>query len=477
MLLLNQALLIGFRASLLSLAMLGFSLAGEFSKPTNTVGDANCFGELQFTSHIGAIELSRGEVYDFYYQYSSYSGQDSAHFGRGFFVPLLEATLIDHDYFLEFTTMGGATRYAYRLPADPDTYLSLNGQQTVKKLGDDSYHRITEEGFEFQYRLGKLTEMQTPKGTKISFTYDGDYCKEVRSSTGGVVTTLFQVSENETIFTTARGRYKLTYQSHPDSDDPEYKAAGLPPLRTLKSIDWPNGNQTSFAYPESETSGQVVMEMSYGGATMECVWNRGTGGLIRADGVTYHISPLSRHVDYGAERTETGAYSIRRTFSDGSWNNFLQDEDGGFSEYQSSNGEHLRTHYINARGKLFNFVRKRERILPNETPVTFYEAFYDTEGKLIREVKEGVVTWYLRKGGIPSSVVQPKDNFVQLDDKGRVTRARFGEETRTVRWMADGSNRVLSEYSWGEIALRYWDSKGNSIPFPPQEKFEESRSF
>ncbi|MDF1852257.1 MAG: hypothetical protein P1U85_15565 [Verrucomicrobiales bacterium] len=451
--------------------------AGEFSKPTNTVGDANCFGELQFTSHVGAIEFSRNEVYDFYYQYSSHSGHDSVHFGKGFFVPLLEATLIDHDYFLEVTTMGGATVYVYRLPADPDTYSSLNGRHTVFKLGDDSYRRTTEDGFEFHYRLGKLIRMQTPKGTDVLFTYDGEYCKEVRSSTGAIVCTLTKTNETSALFSTARGRYELAFQDHPSSNDPEYKAAGLPPLPTLKSIRWPNGEETAFSYPMDENSSEIVMHMSYADQTMECAWSRNSGRLIRADGVSYEISPLSRHVDYEAERIQTGVYSIRRDFPDGSWKNFRHDEDGGFSEYEDSDGEHIRTHFINTRGKVFNFVRKRERIFPEEAPETFYEAFYDTEGNLIREINDDTVTWYLRPGGVPDTVVQPGDNFMQLDEEGRVVRARLGDETRTVQWLANGSSRVLSRYTWGEVALHYWDSNGNPLPFPSQEKFEERRSF
>lgn len=450
--------------------------AGEFSKPTNTVGDANCFGELQFTSHLGAIELSRDEVYDFYYQYSSHPGHDSVHFGKGFFVPLLEASLIDHDYFLELTTMGGATIYVYRLPEDPDKYTSLNGQNIVYKLGDDSYRRENEEGFRFHYRLGKLTQMETPKGTRIEFTYEDDFCREVRSSTGAVVCSLAKLSANHSVFTTARGRYELTFQNHPASNDEEYLSAGLPPLPTLAKVGWPDGNETTFVYPETKGSDAMVMQMAYGGQMMEAVWERHSGRLVRCDGVDYEISALSRQVDYEAERTRTGVYSIRRSFPDGSWKEFLHDEDAGFSDDSDSEGEKIRTHYINTRGKVFNFVRRKERLFADKPPETFYEAFYDTDGNLIREVNAGVVTWYLREGGIPESAVREGDDFVRLDGDGKVTHSRRGEESRRIRWFADGSSRIVSEYSWGEMALRYLDPNGNSIPFPADEKFEERNS-
>ena len=460
---------------------LSSALAGEFSKPNDTIGYASCFGDLRFTSHLGAVELSRGEIYDFYYQYSSWSEFDSPHLGKGFFVPVLESVLIDHDYFLESTTLGGSTIYMYRTPGSPDEYISLNGKNKAKKLGDDSYVRETADGFRLEYRLGKLVRVGTPGGTTLTFDYDGDFCNAVRSSTGSVVCSLTKLSETKGVFTTARGRHELEFQIHPATTDAEVQPVGVPPSHTLKSIGWPNEAKSLFEYIDLRDEGELKLRMSYEGQGMEFHWDKHTGNIISADDVRYDVSPLRREIDYEAERGETGTYSITRHFPDGTTERFFHDEDAGYSDVEKSSGEKIRTHFINTRGPFFNLVRKKERINyrdGEEKPDVFYEAFYDTKGDLLREVFDGKVTWHLRpEGGISENTVKDDDNFVRYDDKGRIVLSRFNDGTTQTKWMANGVSRVVSKYSWGEVYLRYFGPNGNPIPIPESEKFQERNSL
>ena len=457
------------------LLIVNFAWSGEFSKPTNTVGDANCFGELQFTSHLGSVQLSRSEIYSFYYTYSSDPEMESPHLGKGFFVPMLEAVLIDHDYFLEATTMGGATIYMYRLPADPDRFVSLNGKFRAQKLGDNRYIRETEEGFKFEYRLGKLIKAQTPSGVGLTFEYDGDICGAIRASTGGTVMTFSKRSDSAAVFTSVQGRYPLTLQVHPASRN---LPPNQPPYHTLKRIAWPDEATTLFDYAESENGNDIIMTMSYESQSAKYVFNRQTGEVSYADGARYDVTPLRKQVDYEKERRKAGAYSIRRTFEDGNWKRFHHDEDAGYSDSESSNGPTIRTHYINTRGPVFNLVRKREELIPeSDKPKLLYEAFYDPEGNLLREVSEGKVTWYLREGGLSKSVVKDGDNVVQFNSKGRVFFSRWHGSTFHTSWFPDGSHRVVSRYPWGEIMLRHYDSNGNGKPMPADEKFAERNSF
>lgn len=450
--------------------------AGEFFKRSGLVGDANCFGEFEFTSHLGVIELSRSERYDFYYVYSSEPTRHSPHLGRGFFVPMLEAVLIDRDYFLEATTMGGNTIYLYRLPAEPDRYVSLNGKNSVQKLGEGIFRRTTADGFEFHYRLGRLQRMITPKKTELTFRYDGEFCEEIRSSTGGLVCAFKRKGEREFVFSSASGNYGLELKEYPA--DPEEDALGLEVL-SLGRIGWPDGKQTLFDYSRSDEE-DLRLLMSYEDDQMLAEWRRFDGRVLRVDGVRYEVSPLSREIDYEAERTETGTYSIRRVYEDDSWDLFFHDEDAGYSETTGSDGSASRTHFINTRGPVFNLVRKRERRIPGEAGDSWevvYEAFYDSRGGLLREVEGDVVTWHLRTDGLPGSVVGPADNYLRYDERQRVVESRVGKNLRSIRWMHDGTRRVLSQFEWGELHLAWFDPYGNSIPMPPNETFPERKKW
>lgn len=455
--------------------------AGELSRASNVVGDANCFGELQFTSHLGSVGLSNGERTQLYYQYSSFREYESPHLGRGFFVPLLEATLIDHDYFLEATTLGGGKVFLYRLPANPKRFVSLNGANHVEKRGDDQFIRKTEDGFELKYRAGKLLEVKTPAGARLVYDYEGDVCKSIRSSSGAMVCTFTRAGADRAVLATDRGKFGLTFQKHPDSYDSDYRPEGTPAIMTLASAIWPDRKVTTFAYPESAESELQLMKMEYDGISMEAAWEKENGFLLRCDGVDYEILSLYRDVDYEAEKRSTGSYSIKRTFEDGDWSSYFHDEDGGYSEYRDSDGAASRTHYINTRGPTFNLVRKRENINGGkwepETAEVVYEAFYDIDGDLLREIQAGRATWHIREGGLPFSVVKEGDNFIRYDTKSRVNVSRFDGIISQTKWNSDSSRRVVSKYPWGEVFLRFFDKDGNFAPMPASEKFPERSSL
>ncbi len=467
----------------LAFANPGWLSAGEFSKPNDTIGYANCYGNLKFSGHLGVVEFSRDESYNFYFQYSSYSDYESPFLGKGFFVPMLEASLIDHDYYLEATTMGGSTVYMYRLPAEPDRYVSLNGKNSVRKLGGDKYIRETQEGFKMEYHEGRLNRMKSPKGIQLILEYEGDLCKTIRTSSGAVVCSINKTSDTKSIFTTARGRYELEFQVHPISNDTALHPASLPPLYTLKTIAWPNGAETQLNYSDIPGSDDIKMQMRYQDDIMDFIWNKQTQQLISADKVNYRISPLQRSSDVESkrrERTVTGIYSVTQSFENGSWELFTHDEDAGYSDVEKSNGEIIRTYYINTRGPVFNLVSKRERIrrgVSGNSSEVFYEAFYDAEGNLLRQVREGGVTWHLRKGGIPQSLVKDKDDMVRYDEKGRVVASRYDGSVTRIQWLKNNVSRVVSRHPWGEINLRYYDRFGEKMPFPKVEKFEERKTF
>jgi len=366
--------------------------------------------------------------------------------------------------------LGGRKIYLYRLPAEPDRYVSLNGKNWARKLGDGIFVREDEDGFSLEYRLGRLTKARTPKGSVLTFVYDGEFCREIRSSTGAPVCVMSILSETTRRFVSARGTYGLVMQEHPGSIE------GVPSY-TLASIQWPSKETTRFDYSQSDDD-VINLRMSYEEDSMEFLWERGSDRLKKADEVNYRIAPLTRDFDYNAERASTGVYTIRREFTDGTWEEFLHDEDAGFSDTIKSNGETLRTRYINTRGPVYNLVRKRERLLPDtKEPEVFYEAFYDAKGNLLREVRDDRVLWHIRKGGIPESVVKKDDDVLRYDSSGRVDFSRKAGTTIRTSWRANGSRRELSTHPWGELHLRWLDASGNPMKIPVSDKFPERAKF
>ena len=129
---------------------------------------------------------------------------------------------------------------------------------------------------------------------------------------------------------------------------------------------------------------------------------------------------------------------------------------------------------------MFNLVSKRELIRNNRTGSSakvFYEAFYDAEGNLLRQVRDEKITWHLRKGGVPESLVNKKDNMVRYDQKDRVIESRLDDSITKILWLKNDASRVVSRHPWGEINLRYYDQYGNSLPIPTADKFKEKQSF
>ena len=449
-------------------------------KPTNTVGFANCFGNLQFTGHFGTIRLSADETYDFYYQYSSWGGAKSPLLGQNFFVPLLESTLIDHDYFLEVTTLGGATNFLYRLPAEPTTYLSYDGKSQAKRLSLDRFIRTSRDGFQLEYEGGRLMKFKTPKDTLVRLTYGKNGCESVRGSGGSLVVGVTRISETHVRISTHSGHYNIqlqVYQAGPNPTMAELGRGPGPTPRTVKTVVWPDGAHTEFAYdPKDEQF--MKMRMSYAGSGVDFTWSKHDESIRSAGAVDYVVDGLSREWDPAQEVIRAGSYSIQRLYPDGSWKRFSQNEDTGLVEEESSESLPVRTYWIKNRGPTYNYVKKRERLKEDSDEFeTFYRAFYDTSGNLLRQISEGRLIHHLRPDSEnPSFELGEDEDFYHYDAEGRVDHSRIeGRETHR-RFLNNGVRREVTHYPWGETTLHYYSAVGKALPLPAKDNFPEAGS-
>jgi hypothetical protein len=196
--------------------------------------------------------------------------------------------------------------------------------------------------------------------------------------------------------------------------------------------------------------------------------------IIQAGGIRYSTFPLARESDVDGEHLESGVCEITRRFPDGTSCFMREDEDKGLVEEQERDGTMLRTHRITARGPTYNRVRRIERRArggsrwkPGDWE-TVYEAYYDTRGRLIRDVRERVVTYHLHPGmQMPQGVLKPGDNARQYDDAGRVIFELVGGERRAVIYLPSGGRKVTVTRSSGETETVMYDAHGARLGTAP----------
>lgn len=463
--------------------------SGEFSRPSNTIGFANCYGELQFATELGELRLSQSEGYPFAVIYSSWEEAWSPVLGRGFWIPVLEGYCIDHDYFLEMTTLGGARLFLYQIAQSPDDYVSLDGRQRAKRLGDASFARRSFDGFSVTYQDGDLVEFNSPSGARVAVESKDGVPRTLRSSAGGTTIAISSGGKNRLKITTHQGAFlvdlvDLDLRSDEEKDrEAEPNRAADP---SVKSITWPDGKRTTFDY---ETPGPgrfwVSMTMAYEGDSMEFKWLPGSGTIIEADLVSYRVASISRHVDTTSERIRAGTWTVTRTFPDGSWRSYTHDEERGIIEEEVSNREITRTHLVTSRGPAYYRVKKQERALPREAsrsvfggagdPMeTTYRAFYDDKGRLLREIDhDKTALYFYHDSELDPSLAASADRVYRYDDRERlIYRDDEGVKTK-LQHLGNGASREVTWYPWGEVMLRYFAANGDPLPLPSNDGFPE----
>ena len=76
---------------------------------------------------------------------------------------------------------------------------------------------------------------------------------------------------------------------------------------------------------------------------------------------------------------------------------------------------------------VFNYIKKRERRNADSDEFeTFYRAFYDSDGNLLRQIREGRIVHHIRHGvEIPRGAIGDDDEFFHYDSEGRVFQSRI----------------------------------------------------
>lgn len=424
----------------------------EFGEPGNMVGAANSFGNLVLSGHLGSVRFSKEEEYPFRYQFTSYREAESPHLGKGFFVPLLESSIIDHDWLLERTTLGGSTHFLYRSAHDPNHYDSLDLSETAERRGSGSGLTVTTgDGFEMDYRDGRLMGFKTPGSARVVLRYDGDVCAAVDSSgMGSAVAFTARGKETREIRTHA-GTCALRMQAYTATDG----SPGEPPM-TLAEIGWPDGQVTTFAFSVTQKPSRARLDIAYGGASMSYIWNPANDELLEAGGIRYMLAPLRREYDPTQEHIESGTYRIERAYPDRTRHVFIHDEDRGLIEETQRDGTQTVTYVFTARGPTYGRVRKKERLDSGGQRHAFYEAFYDVKGRAIREVTEGRVMFHIYPDGkFDERTLGPEDDFRKYDPRGRLVQEKQRGTVRTIAYLPNGDRKITTRDASGQETTEF----------------------
>jgi len=423
----------------------------EFWEPANTVGAANSFGNLVISGHLGTVRFSKDEEYPLRYQFTSYREVDSPILGKGFFVPLLESAIIDHDWLLERTTLGGGTQFLYRSAHDPNHFESLDLSESADRRGSGSTVVVkTRDGFELEYRENRLSALRTPGGARATLRYNGEACASVDSSGAGSIVAFTMRGKDAREIRTHAGTYRLRMQPCPVLGD----EAGEP-RQTLAEIGWPDGRATTFAFSAQQKPARARIDIAFGGESASYAWDPSNDEIIEAAGVKYLVSPLDREYDPSDEHIQSGMYRIERQYPDRTKYIFVHDEDKGTIEETHRDKSQIVTHLFTARGATHGKIRKKERYEGAEKRV-FYLAFYDVNGRVIREVKEGRVLFHLHAGGkMDESAIGPDDDFRKYDARGRLVHERAGGIERLIAYQPNGDRKITTKGSSGKVDTQF----------------------
>ncbi len=425
----------------------GAAWGWEFGGPGNVVGAANSFGDLVISGHLGTVKFSKDEEYPLRYQFTSYRGVESPHLGKGFFVPLLESSVLDHDWLLERTTLGGATHFLYRSAHDPDHYDSLDLSETAERRGSGSGLAVkTGDGFELDYRDGRLVGFKTPGGARVVLRYDGDACASVDSSGAGSAVAFATRGKEARELRTHAGTHRLRMGPYPAIGE----GTGEAPA-TLAEIGWPDGGTTTFAFSTEAKPPRARLDIAYGGESATYLWNAVSDQVLEAGGVRYRVAPLFREYDPAEEHIVSGMYRIEREYPDRTRHVYIHDEDKGVIEETQRDGTETITHVFTARGPTYGRVRKKERFVKGGAKVLFYEAFYDVKGRAIREVNEGRVMFHLYPDGqLDEKGIAAGEDFRKYDARGRLVHERLGAVERVIAYQPNGDRKITTRDASGK---------------------------
>ncbi len=412
-------------ASVLLATEQGQACGMSWSEPRSHFEGVDYQGNVMLVERFGEIDAGEGLKFPFFAVFGSNSGNNSPYAGYGWTVPLLEAkiTQVNENTF-KLDQPDGWFRMFWRSKNNPNT---LEGQGGWKaEIRGDAITAWADCGSKLVFSKGRLILMQLQE-RKFDFVYDLSRVVEIKEN-GAVIlkieqdaikreVTGFRFSNNRRIGLERAKRPRVQVINN------QNLIAGMD--QSLSKIFLDGRTICSIAYAVDSNCNPMLNEDN-----RQIVWSAATKKVIKDRGWTYSVTPGSN---------EYASAAIGRKGAQGQSEFWHNDSSRGTETIQQKDGAR-RTISRFTSGALNGRIRKIEEVQGGRSKL-IYQAFYDENGKLIREIdNNGCLTEFLMEnseaGTVLRAIKEGKELWSEISNRdGKVVKKTYasGLITETIK--------------------------------------------
>lgn len=424
--------------------------------PIPHLGAADREGRLIFWREIGVVSLGQQSILPLRLRYSTTANLGFPLFGRNWFCPLLESTLIaESEKKLSWLNLGGRST-TLRLQKD-GTFQSGNGQISVRKISQ-SESSLTVEGWEYKYVSGKLRSVRLASGSEYKWVWQGSRLLGISSADGQMILSLEYTGSQErpTAIVIGKNRNNLVYQRVPVVSDVLGQGAISGYEDSLSEI---NGTKLMEKYSvELTPAGDYVMELaSSRTGTRKYVW-KGLDGKTISDGAwTYSVEERPNFVPV-----------VKRKNSEGGVESYYHNSKTGTSVQTLPDGTVITRNYFSARGPTQNKIRNATSTKDGKE-ISSRQWSYDEKGRLIRDRSgEYERTWSWSEDGRLTEESESMGDkvlmLVRYDETGRPTERTLRD--KTYKYTYEAGKKIVQRVQDGKVlSTRVIDNATGAVAF------------
>ncbi len=371
----------------------------DWTLPTNHFDGVNEQGYVSYWEKIADADLGDGLVIPLNINFNSHRETSSPTLGKGWMVALLESHVEPIDENAMKVIMPDGWNFYFLRTANTENW---GGNAGWIGQTDGSRFTITAPcGWRVKFDSGKIQEIDSPQGRTISYKYNGPVATEVdidnkpfvqveSNPATGVAQDLLIAGQKITIAQDQRPRIQ--------SVNNQNLITGFDPC--LSQLQYPNGKTETFSFATPKDLTPTLAITNSDQTHRSFIWDASTR-QIKTDGVwAYTLS----HEPSDVLISRTNASGQRETYANDA-------ADGKLTVLDIDGAKTITSRFVNA-GPLTGRIRKIEKITGRTTQIV-YLASYDSDGSLIREIRQDIDLRYshsqlvsIWKGGVELYRVQ-----------------------------------------------------------------------
>lgn len=413
----------------------------DVSRPNYHLGYTDSKGQMLFWRDIGFVALEGTDVLPVRLRFNTAPSTGGSLFGRFWFCPLLESTLIPKsEKALTWINLGGRT-ITLRSRKD-GTFTSGSGKIVARKISSSEWTLIS-GGWTYRYVSGKLRGIRLESGEELEWTFLGSRLEGIFSSRNGRLLALEYAGEAglPMAMTVGKTRYTLEYQQVPLCVDlmGQIVIAGY-----VASISRIHGGEEGHNFPILlERNAEYFMDYSSIARDPKKFRWGALDGLLKSDGTW----------DYRIDAQKQSDPIVSRTDSLGRFESYFYDSKKGISEHLLPDGTKVVRTYFVAAGPTHHKIRKSLRMKDGQI-LAARQWSYDEVGNLIRDRTGNLeFNWVWGKdGNLLSESESFKDELIrktEYDPEGRITSRAV--RNKIFRYSYDSGKKVIQKIVDGQV--------------------------